>query len=355
MAHMVGVMLSRGILQKGVRGRRTFEKLELYVKAARELGAGIVFFEPGGVRLKSGHVLGYVPGAGGKLARSAVPIPKAVHKRGLYSQRRDVSVVRALEKRGVHVFNPEDRLDKYAIHRLLASDPELAPYLPETVLLQRGAFAWFKRQLKERGEVFVKPRRGSLGIGVARVVRVGSNRYRYESRKMRRTTTLAGAWRLVRKGRRRHILQQGIPLLEDDGRRIDLRVPVQKDGSGEWRTAGIAAKRAERSPFLTNLARGGSVHDGPALLARHFGERRGREIILEIELLARRVAETLNAKHPRLVDLGLDVGVDAGGHPYLIEVNRRDLRILFEHSGQRAALEELYKNPIAYGLSVVGR
>lgn len=220
-------------------------------------------------------------------------------------------------------------------------------------MLDRQNLQRFRRELAEGGEVFVKPRKGSLGLGIARVVRTKDNRYRYESRKLRKSTSLEGAWQLVCKGRHGYLMQSGIPLLEDDGRRVDLRVPVQRDGKNRWHIAGIAAKRAERLPFLTNLARGGSVHDAHEILARHFGEQRAQTILDEIRRLAILVAETLNVRYPRLVDLGLDVGVDQDGHPYLIEVNRRDLRILLQKSGQRKAYETLYKNPIAYARLVL--
>src|SRR5690606_33856067 len=123
-------------------------------------------------------------------------------------------------------------------------------------------------------ELFVKPARGSLGVGIVRLTRKGERRYRYESRRKRADVTLGKAWNLINRGDNRRLLQAGVPLLEDGGRRVDFRVPVQRDEKGEWHTAGIAAKRAERHAYLTNLARGGSVHDARRVLARHFGDGR---------------------------------------------------------------------------------
>ncbi len=353
MKPLVGVLLNRRILRRNLRGGSTFERLSLYAKAAEELGVDVVFFETAGVRMKRRQVVGYVPTGDGQLERRLLPMPMVVHKRGLFKRREDLKVLNQMKRQRVYIFNPEIRWDKYRIHQLLVKEPNLRRYLPESVLPRSANLQWFRRQLTDGAEVFVKPRRGSLGLGIARVRRVGPGRYRFESRKIRKETTLKGAWNMVRRGRNTNLLQKGIQLFEDEGRRVDLRVPVQKDGNDRWHIAGIAAKRAERLSFLTNLARGGSVHDGRDILARNFGEDRVNGIIDEILRLATLVAQTMNAHSPQLVDLGLDIGVDTQGHPYLIEVNRRDLRVLLDRSGQQGAFATVYKNPIAYARYVL--
>lgn len=349
----VGVLLNRGILQKGVRGRPVFEKLHLYAQAAAELGVRVVFFEPGGIRLKKQEVIGFIPTASGGFRRSAVPLPRAVHKRGIFRSPASIKKIKGLQKLGICVFNPQISADKYQFYQLLNQNHNLRPYLPETRLIRRENFQWFQHKLAQGAEIFVKPKMGSLGLGIARVFQDRPGRYWYQSLKRRRLVTLKGAWRMARKGGARRLVQEGIPLLTDQGRRVDFRVPVQKGGDNRWHIAGIAAKRAEKTAFLTNLARGGSVHPGPELLARHFGTSKATRIVDEISHVAVLVAKTLHGRYPQLVDLGLDIGVDTQGHPYVIEVNRRDLRVLLQRSGQPRAFEALYKNPIAYARYVL--
>lgn len=351
----VGVLLNQSVLQKAVRGKRTMERLELYTQAARELDVEIVFFAPAGVRFKERQVVGYVPTRSDSLKRARVPLPEVVHKRGLFYRRRDSRIVKQLIRRGVHVFNRPMPWDKYTIHLILAEEPLLSPHLPETVLPQRHQFSWFAHHLKSGAEIFVKPRRGSLGLGIARVWRDARGRYHYQSRAIHKITTLQGAWHLVRRRRHSCFLQKGIPLMKDKGRRIDFRVPVQKDGTNQWNVPGIVAKRAERVSFLTNLARGGSSHVGQQILARKFGLFRSFDILDDMEKVATLVAQTINDRCPQMVDLGLDIGVDADGHVYVIEVNRRDLRITLQQSGQRDAFAKAYENPIAYARYLLQR
>ncbi len=353
MKPLIGVLLNQRILKRGVRGQPTFEKLALYAKAARELDVDVVFFDTTGVRIKRKEVIGYVPREGGKWQRRVVPLPKVVHKRGLFRRSRDRRVIKRLTEQSVYVFNPDINWDKYEIHKILQGESLLRPYLPETVLARRENYAWFRQQLLDGHEVFVKSRKGSLGLGIARVYRIGPDRYRYQSRSLRKSTTLRGVWNLACRGGSAHMLQTGIQLMEDGGRRVDFRVPVQRDGDGKWNIPGIAAKRAERLPFLTNLARGASVHDGREMLIRNFGAAPAKRIIDEMLEIATVAAQTLNAHHANVVDLGFDIGIDKQGHPYIIEANRRDLRVLLARSGQHDANAMLFKNPIAYGRYVL--
>lgn len=353
MTRQVGVLLNRHILRRAVRGVRVFERVEYYVEAAREIGVDVVFFDIGGVRLKERRVVGFVPAGDGTYRRKRVPLPRAVHKRSLYREGPEARVVRRLSRLGVHVFNPEVRWDKYRIDRLLRKEAGLRPYLPDAIRLSKESFGWFRRRLLDGEEVFVKPRRGSLGLGITRVVPLGKRRFRVETRSGARSTSLASAWKQVLRSRRTHYMQAGIPLLEEEGHRIDLRVSVQKDGVGRWLVPGIAAKRAERHAFLTNVARGGSVHTPRELLERLLGQRGAEAALAEVEQMALRVAEAIETRYPSMVDLGLDVGIDRQGRPFLIEVNRRDLRVMMGLSGQVEAHRALYRNPLAYARYVL--
>ena len=364
-APLVGILLDRRVLHRALHGGRTFERVDYYAEAAESLGVDLVFFDLDGLRLGSRRVSGFAPvrrgtsgrGTPGRLefVRRTVPLPSVVHKRALYRSRRASERVRRLERDGVYVFNPEVSWDKYRIDRMLRGEPRLVPHLPETALVGPDGYSWFRAQLEAGTEVFVKPRQGSLGLGIARVVPLGGRRCRFEAGGRRIDTTLRGAWRLVRRGRRRHLMQAGVPLLEEEGRRVDLRVPVQRGGDGRWHIAGIAAKRAERHAFLTNVARGASVHMARELLARRFGAGEAARVVRGVEELAVTVAQTLSARHPRVADLGLDVGVDRRGHPYLIEVNRRDLRVMLGMCNDRDGHRALFANPIAYARHVLVR
>lgn len=103
-------------------------------------------------------------------------------------------------------------------------------------------------------------------------------------------------------------------------------------------------------PFLTNLGRGGTAHPWAAVLAEVYGPERVPALWAAIQGLALAVAHALATRHPHLADLGLDVGLDARGHPWLLEVNFRDQRWSLWAAGDWAGFRALYRNPLAYAL-----
>lgn len=108
-------------------------------------------------------------------------------------------------------------------------------------------------------------------------------------------------------------------------------------------------------PFLTNLGRGGRAHPWTEVLPAVFGPGRTAELWACIRQLALWTAEALAARHPHLADLGLDVGLDAQGHPWLLEVNFRDQRWSLRAAGCLAEYAALYRNPLAYACHLLAR
>lgn len=349
---LTGVLLDRRVLFKALRGRPVFERVDLYAAAAKELGCKVVLFNASSIDFKSNSVIGYVPDEDGTFQRTRTPIPRVIHNRSLISRRpAGLKILQRLARRGIRVFNPVIDHDKYNMHKLLYRNAELRPYLPESVPLTKRSWPWFKSKLLTHGEIFLKPRRGSLGWGIVRVRRLRSGKYRYEGNGVVRTGSLLYMWRLARTlRRRRYLLQVGIDLAQIGRYRFDLRVPVQRDASGNWRVPGMAAKRSESHPFLTNIAQGGSALKLSEAIRQGIPGADETAIRQEVEKLARTVAETLSTRYPGIADIGLDIGLDKQGTPYLIEVNRRDLRIILSQAGENDVYAEMYRNPLAYAM-----
>src|SRR5690606_16097536 len=103
--------------------------------------------------------------------------------------------------------------------------------------------------------------------GIMKLEKVGRAwRLTYPSRRKRRawnsvtfrTHLPAILRRTIRK--RSYLVQQRIQLATYIERPFDLRVSVQRDGSGEWQVTGIVGKAAPARRFLTNVAQGGTVY-----------------------------------------------------------------------------------------------
>lgn len=340
----IGILVDQRVLRRALRGRPTLERIPLYRSIAiDDLKVDIVVFAVEHVDARRHTVRGYVPTATG-WKRARLSVPGVIHKRVLYQESAPLRTLRRLERKGVIFVNPIKIQDKKRMASILAQSPAGA-HLPPT-----RPYSWSRLQdMLNRGEsAIVKPRIGSLGSGVTRVVPVDERRIEVTARSRRIVSRSALERKLrARASARRYILQRYIPLATHQDHPFDLRVPVQKDETGRWVIPGIVAKVARRHSFLTNMAQGGSAIPATKAITAAFGKE-APSVIQRVKELAVNVARAVAATHPYAADLGLDVGVDREGTPWLFEVNTRDQRYTFERAGLHKAFMELYRNPIAY-------
>lgn len=107
--------------------------------------------------------------------------------------------------------------------------------------------------------VYLKPDRGSCGVGVMKVEKLAGPKadatYSYHTarriRQFQRLEDLEAALE-NRIGEKHYLIQKGIRLLKYQKRNVDIRVMVQKNLEGQWETTGILGRmglRAPRSPI----------------------------------------------------------------------------------------------------------
>jgi len=341
----IGILVDRRVLARALRGRPTIERIPLYRAIALEdLDVDIVVFSVEGVDLRRMRVHGYAPAEQG-WRKIRTNLPPVVHKRVLYRESAPLRKLRRLQRRGIIFVNPVKIQDKARMIALLQKTPSIAARIPTT-----HPYSWSRlKEMLDRGmSAILKPKVGSLGEGIARAVPLPDGKVQWTRERpalVDRLSLKRRAAKLV--GRRRYILQHYITLARYEGRPFDLRVPVQRDGDGRWVVPGMVAKVAGKHPYLTNMAQGGRAIPGTRALGAAFGAE-APAVIRRIEALALDVAQALSKKQPYAADLGLDIGVDQEGSPWLFEVNTRDQRYTFFNAGMLETFRELYRNPIAF-------
>jgi len=340
----IGILVDRRVLARAMRGRPTIERVGLYRSVALELGVDIVVFCVERVDVKRAAVVGYAP-AGEGWRRVRVPLPKVVHKRVLYRKSAPLRKLRRMQRRGVVFVNPVKIQDKARMLSLLRREPSVAAHIPPT-----RPYSWpaLRGLLGRGGSAVVKPKIGSLGQGIVRVVPLGTGAVEWTRRRpvvIGRRSLKRRLARLTR--RRRYLLQDYVALARYEGRPFDLRVPVQRGPDGGWLVPGMVAKVAGTHPYLTNMAQGGRAVPGAVALRAAFGPQ-ADEVARSAEALALETARALARRHPFAADLGLDIGIDRSGKPWLFEVNTRDQRYTFYNAGMHDTFRALYRNPVAF-------
>lgn len=217
--------------------------------------------------------------------------------------------------------------DKWQAWCRLAPFPEVRPHLPETRLLQGpdDVLAILRRY----GAAILKPRRSRKGKGIALVTEDGPEVvFRWHDGDRSRRAAVPGPEGLdavVRRltGGRAYLVQQAVPLLRPAGRAVDFRLMMQKAPGGHWVCRGIVARRAGPGRVITNASNGGRALRLERALAGYRGPGGTDALVASMVRAATLACEALDRLGDHQGDLGVDVGVDEAGHPWLFELNNR--------------------------------
>ncbi|MCM3632966.1 YheC/YheD family protein [Paenibacillus camelliae] len=340
---MIGILYSRPMLQQLMKGRHSFEMPEFYIEAARKTGENIVFFSLYDINWSERTVLCW-DGIHSIQVKKA--LPSVIINRTRTSSQYSMKLIKRLKELGILVINEYNVVSKLEIHRILSKNNELTRYLPDTHSVTYDAV---KKLLKQYDSLFLKPSTASVGQGVIRIRKSSKGPIadiNVLGRTKSKNVTIQQIVKMIKRERRNYLVQQGISLMSHEGKLVDFRVSVQKNGNGKWQYTGIVGRMAQKGAVVTNL------HcRGKALKASDIFQTWGwnaAKIEKEIANLGIRIAETLDKSLPHVADIGLDIALDEQQHPWLIEVNFRDLRITFRDAKEEEKWKATFANPIKY-------
>lgn len=298
-------------------------------------------FSPRDVNWEDRTVTGYFRSPSGTgWVRRTVPLPDVVYNR--FPNRgveKSVSLRQLKEdfvSHNIPVFN-WSFFDKWDVYRLLDSDKEASPYVPDTELDPTPEDI---RQMLERHRfVYLKPTAGSLGFGIYRLTYNPGKGYFLRYRKdnnnvLMRFPRFEGLMQMLRRHKLRmsqYVIQQGIRLIEIDGCPIDFRFHLTKNGSNDWVVAGIGAKKAGRGSVTTHVRTGGQLMTPEQVLSETHGSK-ASDILDKAKAAAIRLARAIEKAYPhRLGELGLDLGIDQDESIWMFEANSKPGRTIFKH------------------------
>ncbi|MDQ0496183.1 YheC/YheD family protein [Paenibacillus brasilensis] len=210
---------------------------------------------------------------------------------------------------------------KWLKTKALLHHPHTAVYIPDTCLYSEEQL---RMMLRRHAFVFIKPVKGGGGNGVMRVAR---ERREYTCTRMENTYRFNHFKALVAginalRIQRPYLIQQGIQLARIQGRPVDYRVKVVREGQN-WVFRAVVARQARPGLVITNMCKGGTLMKGTKALRMIYPRRLAIRKQREIADLTLRCIPVLERRFPGIGQLGFDYGLDPNGRVWILEVNTR--------------------------------
>jgi hypothetical protein len=330
---LIGVMMSRVSTKDTEKpfGANTAFCNEL-TDACTKYGAFIYFYTPKGIIPNSPTVHGW--SYSNHWHKKVFPIPNVVYNRltsrKLENQPNVQKFMNDVKSRYSSVVFNEKYLNKTEVFEALKKEQGLHVFLPESYHFK--SYSMLKSMMDRHSMIFLKPITGSLGKGIIRIARLSDKSYHcsyntFTGVRQKKYTALAPLFSDI-SGTLKHQsfqIQQGLKLLEVNGRPVDFRVLIQRDGLGEWSLTSIVARTAGQHNFVSNLARGGSISKVQDVVSNsNLSSSNKSTLNSKLGIAALKIAKGIENQVPgHFAELGIDLAADAYGKVWLIEVNSK--------------------------------
>lgn len=268
-----------------------------------------------------------------------VPFPNVIYDR-LPNRRSEgnpklIKVKKRLQQEYLIPWYNPGFFNKLDINERLQQDFSAVPYLPETHPFT--SFSMIETMLSKYGHIYIKPKNGSLGLGVHQIIYDKHQDYyfcRYQDddglNRLRKFTTLERLFKTVfaNQDLEKMLVQQGIHLLRNETRSIDFRIHTNKDDLGDWHITAIAAKIAGLGSVTTHMRSGGDIKT----MEEIFPEVECELYTEKLTTVALLLSKSLDNNIEGIIgEIGFDLGIDRNGEVWLFEANSKPGRSIFNH------------------------
>ena len=314
-------------------------------KVAQALDVGLVICSPKSIDWRNQKVKGLLL-IDGDFQKKVVPFPDVIIMRKYTSTRKLSIKIEGITGPG-KVFNTITRFDKWKTYDMLR-DSLVGQHLPMTYQYKEASFFDYLHRYKK---VIIKPRMSYLGKGIYTIeVKPDGTFVLYHHRVVPELETqdadlLLRQLKTITSGEVGYILQPFIHFDRTGRHLYDIRLLVQKDGSGAWGVTGgfsrLSAPNFYKTNYPSDLWKLDELLESNNLLTR--------KRLKEMEKIGIATARTLDeGPYGHLGDISVDFGLGQDGSIWIIEVNGKTQKKMVTRLDDEALIKNAYLKPIAY-------
>lgn len=333
------------------------------IREGKELGATVFLFSPDDVFESNRQVRGFVLARDGSWTSKMFAWPDIVIDRYRYYPKPKHKNYLSFRKRSLFFYANSRFSSKWNVYQVLAQDEQMRKWLPETAEYSRENLLSL---INKHPVVYLKPNNGTGGRSIVSIKQVNGTfhllgRSKHNSRKV--IAQLSGNDQLVnwvekwieneKLDNEFFLVQQGLELNLVPNRTVDTRLLIQKDEFGEWKITGLGVRVGGEKSSTSNLHGGGKAVDVLTFLTPRFGTPQTKTILLECRNLAYRLVEVVENHYGRMIEFGLDIGIDVNGRVWLIEQNPKPGRDIFKGLRQGHLYRLAVRRPLQYAMHLV--
>jgi glutathione synthase/RimK-type ligase-like ATP-grasp enzyme len=311
--------------QEGLR--KKVDNLKSYVYSYEEIGGAVLAFTEEGVDVGNHLICGFIYNPeNGTWEEGCYPYPASIFKRtGIKMNLRN----HFQSLLGDTIFN-NYIFSKWEAHQWLNNFEGVRQYLPDTVLYEKSLD--MGEVLKRHKSVYIKPTYGSQGDGIIKLDAKEdcfTVQYRPKGEKVEQSFQTFDELNIFLKNSlidRKYIVQRSLELISAEERTIDIRLILVKGGDGHWHDLGLIARRGVKGEITNNVSTGGGTVAAEVIFKNvlNLSAEEVTELKNKIGYIGKRAAIGLEESGVSCGNLGIDIGIDAEGHIWIIEINNID-------------------------------
>lgn len=325
------------------------QRYEPFVSIALEEGfASVIVYTPDDVDLNHPVIHGYTYQFG-RWIKQECPYPSISHDIGYYTDTETLRKVKAIKAHPKLPFLGYGLGNKWNIHKHLFKSPQLKPYLLPTVPAINTNTVM--RMLKKYRSIMLKPLNGSRGKGIMKLSFDAHGFTLEENEKVLQRFSGAEFGPILSSIllKERFLVQKWVDIRDHHGSVYDIRVLMQKNGSGHWVLTGMGIRQGSQEKITSNLTGGGQAFPVLPFLKEQFSPSAAKELHSKLEHISYLIPGYLERSYgKRLVELGLDIAIDRNSDIWIIEVNIKPGRTLWRKISDMEADRISLRHPIQY-------